>query len=75
MSLKPIFYPKNVAIIGASRERGKLGHNVVENLLKGGFKGQIYPIKPSGENILGFPFRIFRIVIVKTTLGNNLNDR
>jgi acetyltransferase len=51
--LKPIFYPKSVAVIGASREKGKLGHNVVENLLKGGFKGQIYPINPSGEDILG----------------------
>jgi acetyl coenzyme A synthetase (ADP forming)-like protein len=52
MSLKPIFYPKNVAVIGASRQREKIGHNVVENLIKGGFKGKIYPINPSGENIL-----------------------
>lgn len=53
VNLRAIFYPKNVAVIGASRERGKIGNNIVENLLKGGFRGQIYPVNPSGEQILG----------------------
>jgi acetyltransferase len=51
--LKSILYPKSVAVIGASREKGKIGNNVVENLVKGGFKGQVYPINPSSEEILG----------------------
>jgi len=52
-NLNAIFYPKSVAIIGASREKGKIGNNIVENLLNGGFNGRIYPINLSGEKVLG----------------------
>jgi len=53
LNLAPTFYPRNVAVIGASRTKGKIGHNVVENLLNGGFKGRIYPINPKADEILG----------------------
>lgn len=54
-ALRPLFRPQHVAIIGASQTPGKLGHAVVENLLKGGFAGRISPINPAGGNILGLP--------------------
>jgi acyl-CoA synthetase (NDP forming) len=54
-ALRPLFRPRHVAIIGASQTRGKLGHAVVENLLRGGFPGRISPINPAGGNILGLP--------------------
>lgn len=49
----PLFNPRSVAIIGASRTTGKGGNILVENLMKFGFRGEIYPINPSAEEILG----------------------
>ncbi len=51
--LEKFFNPKAVAVIGASREPGKVGHNVVYNLLEGNFRGAIYPINPKAKEILG----------------------
>lgn len=48
-----LFNPKSVAIIGASRTPGKGGYILVENLIKSGFQGEIYPINPRAEEILG----------------------
>jgi acetyltransferase len=42
-----------VAVLGASRNPGKLGHRLVQNLLAPGFTGEVYPVNPSGEAILG----------------------
>ena len=49
----PLFNPRSVAIIGASRTIGRGGNILVENLMKFGFRGAIYPINPSTEEILG----------------------
>lgn len=46
------FNPKAIAVVGASRTPGKLGYTILENL-KYSFKGKIYPINPSAEDILG----------------------
>ena len=54
-SLKPFFEPGSVAIIGASRTPGKAGHNIIENLLRLGYKGKIYPVNPQAKQILGLP--------------------
>ncbi|MHA1786145.1 MAG: CoA-binding protein [Candidatus Helarchaeota archaeon] len=54
-SLKSFLSPKSVAIIGASSQDGKFGHQILKNLKTIGYKGKIYPInKNSKENILGF---------------------
>jgi acetyltransferase len=42
-----------VAVLGASRNPGKLGHRLFQNLLAPGFTGEVYPVNPSGEAILG----------------------
>jgi acetyltransferase len=44
-----------VAVIGASRTPGKVGHALVANLLQGGFKGRILPVNPAAREILGLP--------------------
>ncbi len=46
------FNPKSVAVVGASRTPGKLGYTILENL-KSSFNGEIYPINPYAEKILG----------------------
>jgi acetyltransferase len=47
-----LFNPKAIAVIGASSTKGKLGNDVVRNLIDSGFEGRIYPINPKGGEIL-----------------------
>lgn len=51
--LDPIFAPRTVAVIGATENPGSVGRTVVENLLQGGFPGQIFPVNPKRPAILG----------------------
>ena len=51
--LEAFFNPRSVAVIGASRSKEKLGHGVLANLIKYGYPGQIYPINPKADEILG----------------------
>ena len=52
-ALKLFFEPSGVAVIGASRERGTIGGEILHNLLDYGFKGPIYPVNPAAEIIEG----------------------
>jgi len=51
--LTAVFEPRSVAIIGASTTPGKAGFNILENLLRLGYKGTVYPVNPKAEEILG----------------------
>lgn len=51
MDLNKIFYPKSIAIIGASTKVGTVGNDVVKNLTEQGFEGAIYPINPNAESL------------------------
>ncbi|MEE9510360.1 MAG: acetate--CoA ligase, partial [Candidatus Bathyarchaeia archaeon] len=51
--LNPLFKPSSIAVIGASRTPGKVGHEVLRNIVNSGFKGQIYPINPNTSEIFG----------------------
>lgn len=53
MSLERFFCPESVAIIGAAREEGKVGHTILEGVMNSKFKGRIYPINPKAEEIHG----------------------
>ena len=48
-----LFYPKSVAIVGASAQIGKWGHSLMTNTISGGFKGRIYLVNPKGGRIAG----------------------
>jgi len=50
-----LFNPKSVAIIGASRTIGKWGFTFTLHLIKGGYKGVVYPINPGGGTLMGLP--------------------
>jgi acyl-CoA synthetase (NDP forming) len=54
-AMRRIMQPNAVAIIGASPEDGKIGNSVMKNLINGGYQGDIYPIHPRAEDILGKP--------------------
>ncbi len=51
--LQGLFAPRAVAVIGASRQEGKIGHSILKNMLGSGYRGTIYPINPREEAILG----------------------
>lgn len=51
--LESLLYPKTVAVIGASRSPGKVGHEILANLKNAGFKGDLVPVNPSGGEVLG----------------------
>ena len=51
--LEHFFSPQTVAVVGASREEGKVGHDLFKNLVNHGYKGKIYPVNPHADNILG----------------------
>ncbi len=53
-AMNRIMRPKAVAVIGASAEAGKIGNSVMKNLISGGYKGDIYPVHPKAEEILGY---------------------
>lgn len=50
-NLEPFFHAKKIAIIGASRESGKIGNTILRQLLGKGFL--LYPVNPNAEEILG----------------------
>jgi len=47
------FHPASVAVVGASRARGKTGHEVLVSLKRGGFEGKIFPVNPRADTIEG----------------------
>jgi len=51
--LNGLLRPKSVAVIGASNTPGKIGFSVVDNLIKDGYEGKIFPINPTSPEILG----------------------
>jgi len=53
MSLKYFFNPKSVAVIGASSDKVKIGRQVLDNLIAGGFKGKIFPINLKENKVAG----------------------
>ena len=56
--LDVFFNPASVAVVGATKKSNKAGHvifkNFVENVRRGFFKGEIYPVNPREDSILGF---------------------
>lgn len=45
--------PRSIAVIGASTQPGKVGHDIVNNLVNEEFMGKVYPVNPKADKILG----------------------
>jgi acetate---CoA ligase (ADP-forming) len=84
-TIDPFFNPGSIALIGASRSHGKGGNIILRNIMKAGFKGALYPINPSGHDILGIqtyrnvrdipgPVDLAMIVIPKAAVHEALED-
>ena len=52
-NLEHILAPRSVAVIGASTEAGSVGKVLTENMLAGGFTGEVYLVNPHHESIGG----------------------
>jgi acyl-CoA synthetase (NDP forming) len=54
-SLRQVFESRSIAVVGASKDPFKAGHQVVRSLLAAGYVGRVYPVNPNEEEILGLP--------------------
>lgn len=52
-NLDPLFNARSVAIVGASTNPEKLGYEILKNLIDMGYEGDIYPINPKADEVLG----------------------
>ncbi|NGO12437.1 GNAT family N-acetyltransferase [Streptomyces sp. HC44] len=52
-SLRPLLEPRSVAVVGANRSPLTIGHEIVANLLRGGFPGSVFPVNPHADEIAG----------------------
>jgi acetyl coenzyme A synthetase (ADP forming)-like protein len=52
-SMRAFFEPRVVAVVGANRARGKIGSEILNNLLAAGFTGTIVPVHPGAGEIEG----------------------
>jgi acetate---CoA ligase (ADP-forming) len=48
-SVLPLFFPRTIAVIGASTREGSIGNTLFRNLLHTGFGGAVYPVNPTAQ--------------------------
>jgi len=54
-SLRRIFAPESVAVIGASRRRGTVGRAILDNIRAAGYRGRLYVVNPCAAQVGGEP--------------------
>lgn len=54
-SVAHILRPATVAVVGAGRRPGSVGHEIVRSLLQADFAGAVYPVNPAAGSIAGVP--------------------
>ena len=52
-SVASFLRPSSIAVIGAGRHPGGIGHEIVRSLLAGDFAGIVYPVNPHARSICG----------------------
>jgi acetyl coenzyme A synthetase (ADP forming)-like protein len=48
-TLKSIFEPRSIAVVGASRSPDTIGYVILDSLLRYGYTGAVYPVNPRAE--------------------------
>lgn len=54
INLDRLFNPRGIALIGASAQPNKWGNVILLNILKGAYKGKVYPVNPKTDLIFGY---------------------
>ena len=49
--LDAILRPRSIAVIGASRKPNTIGYQILENLVRHGFTGAVYPVNPTAAAV------------------------
>jgi len=52
--LQHFFNPSSVAVVGASQNPAKIGYDILNNIVRYGYGGDVYPINPTAKEILGY---------------------
>ncbi|TPL12905.1 bifunctional acetate--CoA ligase family protein/GNAT family N-acetyltransferase [Mesorhizobium sp. B2-4-11] len=52
-NLEHAFAPRSVAVFGASVREGSVGRVVFDNMVSGGFEGEIWPVNPKYSQVAG----------------------
>ena len=71
MSLRHFFDPHSVAIVGASRAKGKVGYEILSAAISSDYSGSIFAVNPNAV----FNLNSFRCLIRSSSIGNLSNDK
>lgn len=52
---RPLFQPRGIVVAGVSGHPGKFGFATLHNLIRFGYRGKLFPVKPDGAEVLGRP--------------------
>ncbi|MCC3299091.1 bifunctional GNAT family N-acetyltransferase/acetate--CoA ligase family protein [Arthrobacter caoxuetaonis] len=52
-SVADLLAPSSIAVIGASREWGSIGYQLMEHIVEGGFTGSVYAVNPEAFELAG----------------------
>jgi acyl-CoA synthetase (NDP forming)/GNAT superfamily N-acetyltransferase len=55
LSLRPLFAPRSVAVVGAGRAPGGVGHETLRSLAEYGFNGTLFAVNPHADSVAGIP--------------------
>ncbi len=53
--MEPFFRPRSIAVVGASRAPGTIGHQILHNLITHGYQGVVYPVNPQASAVHSIP--------------------
>jgi len=52
-NIDAVFSPQSVAVVGATRTKGTVPHDIFQNILNAGYQGTVYPVSPRSPSISG----------------------
>ena len=59
-TLDGLLNPGSIALVGASTKPGKIGYTILQNIIQSKFQGEIYPINPTADEILGLKAKVYQ---------------
>ncbi|HET7475394.1 MAG TPA: GNAT family N-acetyltransferase [Dermatophilaceae bacterium] len=55
VSIRTVLHPASIAVVGAGRRAGSIGHELFANILAGGYTGTVHPVNREAVEVLGVP--------------------
>lgn len=55
LRLDAIFYPKSLAVVGATNTPGTVPYDILANIVNSGYQGKVYAVAPGKKSICGVP--------------------